>query len=171
MLGGLDDAPRLEARHDELILSEADFDERTVLEIVEPRTVAGVKVRLAPDTTELLVQQGEYVPGQGVPLFELRPPVLTGADWAVKRDVRPRRGGARRRRRPAALAARSRSRSSSTRAAPCFYVDRRIGVGEREFGMLKFRTMVAERRRRSRPRSRTPTRRRARSSRSATTRA
>ena len=27
---------------------------------------------------------------------------------------------------------------------PIFYVDRRIGVGEREFGMLKFRTMVAE---------------------------
>jgi hypothetical protein len=27
---------------------------------------------------------------------------------------------------------------------PVFYVDRRIGVGEREFPMLKFRTMVAE---------------------------
>jgi lipopolysaccharide/colanic/teichoic acid biosynthesis glycosyltransferase len=27
---------------------------------------------------------------------------------------------------------------------PVFYVDRRIGVGEREFGMLKFRTMVAD---------------------------
>jgi lipopolysaccharide/colanic/teichoic acid biosynthesis glycosyltransferase len=27
---------------------------------------------------------------------------------------------------------------------PIVYVDRRIGVGEREFGMLKFRTMVAE---------------------------
>jgi lipopolysaccharide/colanic/teichoic acid biosynthesis glycosyltransferase len=27
---------------------------------------------------------------------------------------------------------------------PVFFVDRRIGVGEREFGMLKFRTMVAE---------------------------
>ena len=26
---------------------------------------------------------------------------------------------------------------------PIFFVDRRIGVGEREFGMLKFRTMVA----------------------------
>ena len=25
-----------------------------------------------------------------------------------------------------------------------FYVDRRIGVGEREFGMLKFRTMVVD---------------------------
>ena len=30
-------------------------------------------------------QRGEYVPGQGVPLFELRPPVLAGADWAVKK--------------------------------------------------------------------------------------
>jgi lipopolysaccharide/colanic/teichoic acid biosynthesis glycosyltransferase len=27
---------------------------------------------------------------------------------------------------------------------PVFFVDRRIGVGEKEFGMLKFRTMVAE---------------------------
>ena len=27
---------------------------------------------------------------------------------------------------------------------PIFFVDRRIGVGEREFGMLKFRTMVAD---------------------------
>ena len=27
---------------------------------------------------------------------------------------------------------------------PILYVDRRIGVGEREFGMLKFRTMVAD---------------------------
>jgi lipopolysaccharide/colanic/teichoic acid biosynthesis glycosyltransferase len=27
---------------------------------------------------------------------------------------------------------------------PVFFVDRRIGVGEREFGMLKFRTMVEE---------------------------
>jgi len=27
---------------------------------------------------------------------------------------------------------------------PVFFVDRRIGVGEQEFGMLKFRTMVAD---------------------------
>ena len=45
----------------------------------------GVKVRIAPRTTELLVERGEYVPGQAVPLFELRPPVFAGADWAVKR--------------------------------------------------------------------------------------
>jgi exopolysaccharide biosynthesis polyprenyl glycosylphosphotransferase len=132
-----------DVRPDEVILSEADFDERTVLEVVEQAHRQGIKVRLAPDTTELLMQRGEYVPGQGMPLFELRPPVLTGWDWAVKRTfdigtsvlvavlflplwllI--------------ALAVKLDSRG------PVFFVDRRIGVGEREFGMLKFRTMVAE---------------------------
>lgn len=129
------------AKPDEIILMEADFDERTVLEVVEQAHRQGIKVRLAPATTELLVQRGEYVPGQGAPLFELRPPVLTGWDWAVKRGfdllvsalvllvglplwllI--------------ALAIKLDSRG------PVFFVDRRIGVGEKEFGMLKFRTMV-----------------------------
>jgi exopolysaccharide biosynthesis polyprenyl glycosylphosphotransferase len=132
-----------QVRPDEVILSEADFDERTVLEVVDQAHREGIKVRLAPDTTELLVQRGEYVPGQGMPLFELRPPVLTGWDWAVKRAfdigmsvlvavlflplwllI--------------ALAVKLDSRG------PVLFVDRRVGVGEREFGMLKFRTMVAE---------------------------
>src|SRR3989304_1454139 len=34
---------------------------------------------------ESLTHQAAYIPGQGVPLFELRPPVLTGADWTLKR--------------------------------------------------------------------------------------
>jgi exopolysaccharide biosynthesis polyprenyl glycosylphosphotransferase len=132
-----------DVRPDEVILSEAHFDERTVLEVVEQAHRQGIKVRLAPDTTELLVQRGEYVPGHGAPLFELRPPVLTGWDWAVKRVfdivvsvlvavvflplwllI--------------ALAVKVDSRG------PVLFVDRRIGVGEREFGMLKFRTMVVE---------------------------
>ena len=66
-----------EVKPDEVILTEADFDERAVLQVVEQAHRQGIKVRLAPDTTELLVQRGEYVPGQGAPLFELRPPVLT----------------------------------------------------------------------------------------------
>ena len=130
-------------RPDEVILAEADFDERTVLEVVDQAHRQGIRVRLAPDTTELLVQRGEYVPAEGAPLFELRPPVLTGWDWTVKRGfdivssalvallllplwllV--------------ALAIKLDSRG------PVFFVDRRVGVGEREFGMLKFRTMVAE---------------------------
>jgi exopolysaccharide biosynthesis polyprenyl glycosylphosphotransferase len=143
-LGSRSDLARVlgETRPDEVILAEADFDERTVLGIVDQAHRQGIKVRLAPDATELLIQQGEYVPGQGVPLFELRPPVLTGWDWAVKRvfDVLV----------SAlvlvvglplwlliALAIKLDSRG------PVLFRDRRVGVGEQEFGMLKFRTMVA----------------------------
>ena len=141
----VDDIPAvLERQHpDELILAESDFDERQVLEVVERAHRQGVRVRLAPETTDLLVQKGEYVPGTGVPLFELRPPILTGWDWAVKRSFDLVVSGllvvvglplwlliA------AAIKLGSRG--------PVLYVDRRIGVGEREFGMLKFRTMVAD---------------------------
>ena len=130
-------------RPDEVILAEAALDEGAVLEVVELAHRQGIKVRLAPETTELLVQRGEYVPGHGAPLFELRPPVLTGWDWALKRTFDLVVGalvlvlGL-----PVwlliALAVKLDSRG------PVFFVDRRIGVGEREFGMLKFRTMVAE---------------------------
>jgi exopolysaccharide biosynthesis polyprenyl glycosylphosphotransferase len=129
------------SRPDELVLNEGDLDEATVLAIVEAAHTAGVRVRIAPKTTELLLQRGQYVPGQGTPLFELRPPVFAGADWAVKRSfdlvvstivlvvglpvwlV-------------IALAIKVDSRG------PVLYRDRRVGVGEREFAMLKFRTMV-----------------------------
>ena len=133
-----------EVRPDEVILAEADFDERAVLEVVEQAHRQGIKVRLAPDTTELLVQRGEYVPGQGAPLFELRPPVLTGWDWAVKRGfdlVVERRSSSSSGSRCGLLIALAIKLDSR---GPVFFVDRRIGVGEREFGMLKFRTMVAD---------------------------
>src|SRR5205814_3170278 len=72
-------------RLDELIGADAGLDERELLEIVDAAHRRGVKVRVAPRTTEILVERGEYVPGQGVPLFELRPPILAGTDWVVKR--------------------------------------------------------------------------------------
>jgi exopolysaccharide biosynthesis polyprenyl glycosylphosphotransferase len=130
-------------RPDEVILAEAALDEGAVLEVVDQAHRKGIKVRLAPETTELLVQRGEYVPGHGAPLFELRPPVLTGWDWVVKRAFDLVVGalvlvvGL-----PIwlliALAVKLDSRG------PVLFVDRRVGVGEREFGMIKFRTMVAE---------------------------
>ena len=128
-------------RPDEVILNEGDFEEAAVLEIVETAHRAGVKVRIAPKTTDLLLQRGEYVPGQGMPLFELRPPVLAGTDWVVKKafdlvvSLLVVLVGL-----PIwlliALAIRLDSRG------PVLYRDLRVGVGEREFGMLKFRTMV-----------------------------
>jgi exopolysaccharide biosynthesis polyprenyl glycosylphosphotransferase len=130
-----------EARPDEIILNEGDVDEELLLELVETAHRAGVRVRIAPKTTELLLQRGQYVPGQGAPLFELRPPVLAGTDWAVKKafdfvvSLLVVLVGL-----PVwlllSLAIKLDSRG------PVLYRDRRIGVGEREFGMLKFRTMV-----------------------------
>ena len=130
-------------RPDELILTEADFDERTVLDIVERAHRRGVRVRLAPNTTELLVHEGEYVPGQGVPLFELRPPVLVRLGLGAQARLRRLLRCAGDRGRPAALALIALAIKLDSRG-PVFFVDRRIGVGEREFGMLKFRTMVAD---------------------------
>jgi len=114
-----------------------------VLEVVEQAHKQGIRVRLAPETTELLVQRGEYVPGQGAPLFELRPPALTGWDWAVKRTFDIVASGlvlvvALPLWVLIALAIKLESRG------PVCYVDGRIGVGEREFPMLKFRTMVVD---------------------------
>jgi exopolysaccharide biosynthesis polyprenyl glycosylphosphotransferase len=135
-------AARLSAtRPDEIILNERDIDEETLLDLVETSHRAGVRVRIAPTTTDLLLQRGEYVPGQGAPLFELRPPVLAGTDWVVKKvfdfavSLLVLLIGL-----PLwlliSLAIKIDSRG------PVFYRDRRVGVGEREFGMLKFRTMV-----------------------------
>ena len=128
-------------RPDEMILNEGDVGEELLLELVETAHRAGVRVRIAPRTTDLLLQRGEYVPGQGAPLFELRPPVFAGTDWVVKKafdigtSVLVLLVGL-----PVwlliALAIKLDSRG------PVLYRDRRVGVGEREFGMLKFRTMV-----------------------------
>ena len=129
---------------DELIVVDSDFDERELVEIVEQAHRRGVKVRVAPRATELLIERrGEYVPGQGVPLFELRPPVFVGVDWVAKRgfdlvvSALVALIGL-----PVwlliALALKLDSRG------PVLYRDRRVGLNEREFDMLKFRTMYAD---------------------------
>ena len=145
LAGSLDRlAVLLEAeRPDELVLAEAHFDEQAVLEVVQLAHRHGVKVKLAPSTTELLVHEGEYVPGQGIPLFELRPPMLTGLEWATKRvfDIVVSLlflvVGI-----PLWLVVAAAIKLESR--GPVLYVDRRIGVREQEFGMLKFRTMHAD---------------------------
>jgi exopolysaccharide biosynthesis polyprenyl glycosylphosphotransferase len=99
-------------------------------------------VRVAPRTTDLLVERGEYVPGQGLPLFEVRAPILAGADWVVKRsfDV------------IVALLilivllpfwALIALLVKVTSRGPVFYAAPRVGLREQPFEMLKFRTMVA----------------------------
>ena len=130
---------------DELIVADSGLGEEQLLEIVDAAHRRGVSVRVAPRTTDLLVERGEYVPGQGLPLFELRPPILAGADWAVKRafDVVV-----------AALIVviglplwlLIALLVKATSRGPVFYSAPRIGLGEQPFRMLKFRTMFAGRR-------------------------
>ncbi|MDX6474538.1 MAG: hypothetical protein QOH95_49 [Gaiellaceae bacterium] len=126
---------------DELIVADAGLDDTRLLEIVEAAHRRGVKVRVAPRTTELLIERGEYVPGQGVPLFELRPPIFVGTDWATKRVFDIVVGalilvvGL-----PLWLLIAGAIKLSSR--GPVLFSDSRIGLGERPFRMLKFRTMV-----------------------------
>jgi exopolysaccharide biosynthesis polyprenyl glycosylphosphotransferase len=101
-----------------------------------------VQVRVAPTTAEILTQRAEYVPGQAVPLFELRPPVFVGVDWASKRlfDLVVSSlvliVGL-----PLWLLIAAAIKLDSR--GPVFYRDRRIGLGEQDFEMIKFRTMLA----------------------------
>ncbi len=124
----------------EIVVADSGLDDRRLLQIVEAAHRRGVRVRVAPRTMELLVERGEYVPGQGVPLFELRPPIFAGAQWATKRVFDVAVGslivvvGL-----PLWLLFALAIKLSS--AGAVFYSDRRIGLGERPFEMLKFRTM------------------------------
>jgi exopolysaccharide biosynthesis polyprenyl glycosylphosphotransferase len=146
--GEVDPGPEVEAmlagpQLDELIVADAGLDEPRLLEIVEAAHRRGVKVRVAPRTTELLLERGEYVPGQGIPLFELRPPIFAGTDWATKRTFDVLVGaliaivGL-----PLWLLIAAAIKLSSR--GPVLYSDRRIGLGEEPFEMLKFRTMVRD---------------------------
>ena len=150
--GEIDPGPEVEAALaraplDELIVADTGLDEARLLEIVEAAHRRNVKVRVAPRTTELLFERGEYVPGQGVPLFELRPPIFAGTDWLTKRAFDLLVGslivvvGL-----PLWLVIAAAIKLTSR--GPVFYADPRIGLGEQQFDMLKFRTMVegAERR-------------------------
>ena len=145
VLGSPDALRGVLAEHpvDELILTDSDFGERELLELVEQAHRSGVRVRIAPRTTELLTKHADFVPGEGMPLFELSPPVLVGVDWVIKRGfdlvvsllvlvVFL----------PVWLIISAAIKLTSR--GPVLYRDRRIGLGEREFAMLKFRTMYAD---------------------------
>ena len=145
VLGGLGAVPHILREQDvhELIVTDGGFSERELLELVEEAHRFGVKVKIAPRTTELLLKRAEYIPGEGTPLFELRPPALVGWEWALKRgfDIVVSSFvvvvGL-----PMWLTIAAAIKLTSR--GPVFYRDQRIGLGEQAFGMVKFRTMFAD---------------------------
>jgi exopolysaccharide biosynthesis polyprenyl glycosylphosphotransferase len=127
---------------DELIVADTGLDDARLLEIVDHAHRRGVRVRVAPRTAELLIERGEYVPGQGIPLFELRPPTFAGAQWATKRVFDLVVGGL------IAIIGLPiwllvAVAIKVTSSGPVLYADPRIGLGEQRFLMQKFRTMRA----------------------------
>jgi exopolysaccharide biosynthesis polyprenyl glycosylphosphotransferase len=141
-LGPIEQLPAVLERTDvdEVIIADPDFPQDRAVELVDQCHRRGVIVRVAPSTMEILTHQAELVPGQSVPLFELRPPVFEGVDFAVKRtfDV----VGA-----TLLLVALSPVLLGSallvklTSRGRLFYRSRRPGIGGVPFDCFKFRTM------------------------------
>jgi exopolysaccharide biosynthesis polyprenyl glycosylphosphotransferase len=130
-------------RIDEVIIADPAFPEQEAIELVDQCHQRGVTVRIAPSTMEILVHRAEFVPGQSVPLFELRPPVFEGFDYLLKRSfdlvgaslillvLSPLLAAC-------ALAVRLTSRG------PILYRSLRPGIGGISFACLKFRTMYED---------------------------
>jgi exopolysaccharide biosynthesis polyprenyl glycosylphosphotransferase len=144
-LGTLDDIGDVVLAHrvDEVIIADPDFPQREAVELVDECHQRGVTVRIAPSTMEILVHRAEFVPGQSVPLFELKPPVFEGFDYALKRTfdlvgsvllvafLSPLLIAC-------ALAIKLTSRG------PVIYRSQRPGIGGAPFSCLKFRTMYRD---------------------------
>ena len=125
---------------DEVIVAGWSAGDAPVVELLDECRRRGIPVRLAPTTAELLSHSVQAVPAPGLPLFDLRPPVLGGAAFFAKRAfdlvmgtlilvlVSPVLA-------VAALAIRLQD------GGPVIHRSRRVGVEEHEFTCFKLRTM------------------------------
>ena len=86
-LGQLEDLSQVLAteRVQEVIIADPDFPQEKAVELVDLCHQRGVTVQVAPSTMEILIDRADFVAGQSVPLFTLRPPVFEGIDFALKR--------------------------------------------------------------------------------------
>jgi exopolysaccharide biosynthesis polyprenyl glycosylphosphotransferase len=141
-LGELDRLPDvLDAeRIQEVIIADPDFPQERAVELVDICHQRGVTVQVAPSTMEILIDRAEFVPGQTVPLFTLRPPVFEGIDFALKRsfDLVLAAVGLILLS-PVLLAIAVAVRLSSR--GPILYRSVRPGIAGKPFRCLKFRTM------------------------------
>jgi exopolysaccharide biosynthesis polyprenyl glycosylphosphotransferase len=128
---------------DEVVIADPAFPQEQAVDLVDRCHRHGVRVRVAPSTMEILMDRVEFVPGQTVPLFELKPPVFEGVDFVVKRTFDMVVAGllmvllA-----PimllVALAVKLTSRG------PVIFRSMRPGIGGFPFPCLKFRTMYSD---------------------------
>src|SRR4051812_13271260 len=84
-LGPLEEIERYFEEIDEVLITDPDFPQERALALIDTCHRHGVRVRVAPSTMEILMDRVEFVPGQTLPLFELKPPVFDGLDFILKR--------------------------------------------------------------------------------------
>jgi exopolysaccharide biosynthesis polyprenyl glycosylphosphotransferase len=84
-LGTLSDLEHQLDEVDEVIIADPDFPQEQAVELVERCHAQSKAVRIAPSTMEILMDRVEFVPGQALPLFELKAPVFEGVDFVAKR--------------------------------------------------------------------------------------
>jgi exopolysaccharide biosynthesis polyprenyl glycosylphosphotransferase len=130
-------------RVDEVIIADPDFPQQKAVELVDQAHRRGVRVRIAPSTMELLVHRAEFVPGETLPLFELKPPVFEGLDYFLKRSFDlVVAGGLLLFLAPTLIACWAAVRISSR--GPAVYRSIRPGIGGLPFACFKFRTMYSD---------------------------
>ena len=125
---------------DEVILAGQAGRDQSILDLLDVCRRRSIPVRLAPTTAQLLSHSIRAVPAPGLPLFELRPPVLSGVAFLAKRAFDIVVG---------ALLAVLLSPLMLIAAlaiwledrGPVIYRNRRMGVEEHPFDCFKFRTM------------------------------
>jgi exopolysaccharide biosynthesis polyprenyl glycosylphosphotransferase len=125
---------------DEVLIADPAFPQDEAVELVDRCHRHGKRVRVAPSTMEILMDRVEFVPGQSLPLFELKPPVFEGVDFYVKRGfdlvgslllialLSP-------------LLLLIAAAVKLGSRGPVLFRSRRPGIGGRSFDCLKFRTM------------------------------
>jgi exopolysaccharide biosynthesis polyprenyl glycosylphosphotransferase len=141
-LGSLQDLPNLlyEHRVQEVIIADPDFPQDEAFALVDRCHERGVVVRIAPTTMDIMTHRHELVPGQSVPLFELKPPVFEGVDFVVKRVFDFFVASALLVVLAPLLLTIAASIKLSSRG-PVLFRSRRPGIGAQPFDCLKFRTM------------------------------
>src|SRR5271170_867472 len=144
-LGSLQDLEKLlgSERIDEVIIADPDFPQVEAVELVDQCHQRGVRVRVAPSTMEILVHRAEFLPGETVPLFELKPPVFEGIDFALKRSFDVVAASLLLIAFSPLLVAIMIAVRISSRG-PVLYRSVRPGIGQMPFNCLKFRTMYVD---------------------------
>jgi exopolysaccharide biosynthesis polyprenyl glycosylphosphotransferase len=141
-LGQLSELPEVLARErvQEVIIADPDFPQERAVELVDQCHQRGVSVHIAPSTMEILFKRAEFVPGESVPLFTLRPPVFEGIDYAIKRTFDLVLSLAMLVLLSPVLLAIAVAVKLSSRG-PAIYHSTRPGMAGRPFSCFKFRTM------------------------------